>query len=95
MTKEERQKEVSEWMRSLGFNDNRDAEIPNFQCGGLQTALSPNPLAKIVAQEYPDWDPIDDITIVSPQCAMLFYLAALDMVLEKTGNKDASRYIKQ
>ena len=87
MTKEERQKEVSEWMQKLGFQDNSSANVPNFR-SSLRQYVSPDHLMRIVAREYPDWNPVDDYSMISPQIAMLFYLAALDMVLEKTGNKN-------
>lgn len=88
--KQDQQEEVSEWMQQLGFYDNTDAEIPNFRYGLGLLEKNPNPLIKIVEDEFPDWDWVDDITLISPQMAMLFYLAALDMVLEKTGNKNVA-----
>lgn len=67
------EKEVKTWMSKLGFQDNTDAAIPNFYLN-IETFMNPNLAMQQVAKKYPRWDPLDDISIISPQLAMYFYL---------------------
>lgn len=64
--------EVSEWMQELGFQDNSEAEIPNYQLS-LGAYMDPNPLIEKVERNNPNWDTIEDITMISPEVAELFY----------------------
>lgn len=66
---------VRDWMWSLGFEDNTDAEIPHYYMG-LRCFVEPSNLVKVVAKDSQDWNPVDDASMISPECAKLFYLLA-------------------
>lgn len=66
--------EVREWMLSLGFQDNTEAEMPNYTYS-LGQFVEPNEIVQQVALDSPDWNPLDDVAFISPELAKLFYLA--------------------
>lgn len=67
--------ETREWMLSLGFQDNTEAELPNYNYS-LSQFVEPNEIVRQVALDSPSWDPIDDCILISPELAKLFYLAS-------------------
>ena len=75
MVKTKLDEEVREWMISLGFQDNTEAEFPNYSYS-LQQYMEPNEIIEQVALDSPDWDPLEDVAFISPELAKLFYLAS-------------------
>lgn len=66
--------EVRAWMESLGFQDNTKADIPNYVLS-LKAFIAPCQVAREVYKHNKDWDPIKDISVISPEVAELFYQA--------------------
>lgn len=66
-------KEVKEWMISLGFSSRIDTEEPKYILDFSQ-AVQPNELVRKVAKDCESWDLLEDITCISPEVAKLFYL---------------------
>lgn len=64
--------ETTKWMTSLGFQDNTEAEIPNF-IFSLKQFIEPDNDLKKVAKENRDFDPLDE-SFISLGLAEYFYL---------------------
>lgn len=69
------QTEVQRWMESIGFQANLDAEKPNYILS-ISALVDPSDIVKTVAFEHRDWDTLDDLTMITPECAELFYRLA-------------------
>lgn len=79
--------EVRQWMKSLGFQDNTGAQVPNYSYSMLNQYIDPNDIIRKVAEDSPDWDPMDDPILISPQLAKIFYLASGGEKKFKSGDK--------
>lgn len=64
---------VKEWMVGIGFQDNTGAEVPNYQWS-LQQFMKPSPIIQKLMNENREWSPLEDISLISPELAKLFYL---------------------
>lgn len=68
--------ETVEWMKSMGFQDNSEAEIPNF-IFSLKQFIEPDKTLCEIAKNHKDWDPLEEWCI-SLQVAEFFYLKQKD-----------------
>lgn len=64
--------ETTKWMTSLGFQDNTEAEYPNF-IFSLKQFMEPDDDLKKIAKENRDFDPLDE-PFISLGLAEYFYL---------------------
>lgn len=65
--------ETAEWMKSMGFQDNSEAEIPNF-IFSLKQYMEPDETIREIAKNNKDWDPLEEVSFISLQIAEFFYL---------------------
>lgn len=66
------EEEVSAWMKRIGFRDNSTAETSIFR---VDPFASLPPIVTEVLQKYhPNWGRIEDLTLITPEIAMLFYI---------------------
>lgn len=68
--------ETAEWMKSMGFQDNSEAEIPNF-IFSLKQFIEPDETLQEIAKNHKDWDPLEE-WYISLQTAEFFYLKQKD-----------------
>lgn len=83
MNKEQVKNAIDLWMQRLGFQSNVGAEIPNyrFSLQQLQQFLrnkDTSELNKRITEIFPDWNPVKDVSFISPECALYFLLIVLD-----------------
>lgn len=72
--------ETAKWMKSMGFQDNSKAEIPNF-IFSLKQFIEPDETMQEIVKNHKDWDPLEE-WYISLQVAEFFYLKQKDK--EKT-----------
>ena len=92
MNKEQVKNAIDLWMQRLGFQSNVGAEIPNYRFS-LQQFLGnkdTSELSKIITEIFPDWNPVEDVSIISPECAFYFLLIVLD-----TGGMSLENFVEQ
>lgn len=68
--------ETAEWMKSMGFQDNSEAEIPNF-IFSLKQFIEPDETIQEIAKNHKDWGPLEE-WYISLQTAEFFYLKQKD-----------------